>query len=139
MRSVSKLFRLFLGILASIVLIAVMPIYDQPLGGCTSNGFATLELGCTLWLDVLLGFGVVFLVACIGPGGWRPQLWGMAIVFVAASIGGLPAIKSGVYLDAFSHPVNMVFYWKGAGIATFVGGLLGGGFYYLLIYKSRSK
>ncbi len=134
MRPICTSLRLLLCIVISIVFMAAMPIYDEPFGGCKTRGFATLELGCTLWLDVLLGFSIVFLVACFGQTRWRPQLWGFAIVMVVASIGGLSAIKSGIYLNIFSHPDDMAFYWSGSGVATFFGGLLGVGFYYLFFW-----
>lgn len=134
MRSIINLLRLLLGIVVGMALMAVMPIYHEPFGGCKTHGFATLELGCTLWLDVLLGFGIVFLVACVGPNSWRPQFWGFAIVIILASMGGSSAIKTGIHLDIFSNPSRMVFFWRGAGVATFLGGLSGVGFYYLVLY-----
>lgn len=134
MRSIINLLRLLLGIVVAIVLMAGMPIYDEPFGGCITRGFATLERGCTLWLDVLLGFGIVFLVACVGPNSWRPQFWGFAIVIIVASMGGYAAFNTGIHLDIFWNPSIMVYYWKGAGVATVLGGLLGVGFHYLLLY-----
>ncbi len=134
MKSIINLLRLLLGIVVGIAFTAVIPIYSEPFVGCAVRGFATLQPGCTLWLDVLLGFGFVFCVAIIGPNSWRPQLWAFAFVVLVASMGGLSAISSGDHLYVFSHPANMVFYWKGAGLATFLGGLLGVGFHYLLLH-----
>lgn len=137
MRSIINLLRLLLGIVVGMALIAVMPIYDEPFSGCMTHGFTTLERGCTLWFDVLLGFGIVFVVASVGPNSWRPQFWGFAIVIILAIMGGssgLWTITRGMLLDILSHPSIMVYYWKGAGVATFLGGLLGVGFHYLLLY-----
>ena len=63
MRSINTFLRFSLSIAVGIAFIAAMPVYDEPFGGCTARGYATLELGCSLWFDVLLGFGIVFLVA----------------------------------------------------------------------------
>jgi hypothetical protein len=135
MWSITTLLRLILSILVGITLIAVMPIYDEPFGGCAIGGYITLDLGCTLWLDVLLGFVIVSIVSWIGPNCWQPHVWGMALVILVASLGGISAIKSGVYLDIVSHPANISYYWKEeASLATLLGGILGIGFYYLLLY-----
>jgi hypothetical protein len=59
----------------------------------------------------------------------------MALVILVASLGGISAIKSGVYLDIVSYPANISYYWKKeASLATLLGGIFGIGFYYLLVY-----
>ncbi len=128
-----NLLRLLLGLLVCREIIGRMPIYGEPFSGCAVRGFATLQPGCTVWLDVLLGFGIVLSVAIIGPNGWRPQYWGFAIAVLVASLGGLSAISTVDYLEVFSYPASMLFYWKGAGLGTVLGGLLGVGFHYLLL------
>lgn len=135
MRSIIPYFRMLLGIVVGTAFIGNVPLYDMPFTGCASHGFVTLEAACTLWFDVLIGFGFVFLVACIGPNRWRSQLWAGAAVIIVASMGGLSAMKSGLHLDIFSHPENMVYLWMGPGLATFLGGLLGVGLYYLLTLR----
>ena len=112
----------------------MITIYNLALGGCTGNGFATLQRGCTLWLDVLLGFVIVLSVAVIGPNRWRLQFWGFAVVALVASIGGLSAISSGDCSYVFSDPAGVFFYWQGAGLATFLGGLLGLAISHLLLH-----
>ena len=128
-----NLLRLLLGLLVCKELIWRMPSYGEPFWGCAVRGFATLQPGCTVWLDVLLGFGIVFSVAIIGPNGWRPQYWGFAIAVLVASMRGLSAIVWGDYYYVLHDPASIVVYWKGAGLATVLGGLLGVGFHYLLL------
>lgn len=139
MRSIIPFFRMLLGIVVGTAFIGNVPHYDMPFTGCTSYGFVTLEVGCTLWFDVLIGFGFVFLVACIGPNRWRPQLWAGAAVIIVASMGGLSAMQTGMHLDLFSRPENMVHLWMGPGLATFLGGALGVGLYYLLTLRLKSR
>ena len=127
--SVTTVLRLILSVVVGLVFIALMPIYDEPFGGCQVEGFATLELGCSLWPDVLLGLGTVLLVAFIGPNQLRPYFWGLAIVTVVAVLGGPSGIKSGMHLDILSQPANLLFYWRGSGLAVFLGGLLGIGIF----------
>lgn len=137
MRSIIPFLGMLLGIVVGTAFIAAIPDYGAPFGGCASHGFATLELGCTLWLDVFRGFGFVFLVACIGPNRWRPQLWAGGVVIIVASMGGLSAMKSGLHLDIFSHPENIVYHWTGTSLAIFLGGLLGVVLHYLLTLRQR--
>jgi hypothetical protein len=138
MRFIISFSRMLLGIVVGTAFIGNVPLYDMPFTGCTSYGFVTLEVGCTLWFDVLIGFGFVFLVACIGPKRWQPQLWAGAAVIIVASLGGLSAIQSGLHLNIFSHPEHMIYLWMGPGLATFLGGLLGVGLYYLLTLCLKS-
>lgn len=139
MPSVTSVLRLFLGIVTGLIFMAVLPIYNEPFGGCQSRGFTTLELGCSLWPDALLGFGTVLLVAFVGPNRMRPHFWGLAMITVVAIFGGPSAIKSGMYLDIWSQPTNMAFYWKGSSVAIFLGGLVGTGTFYFLQIRDGDK
>ncbi|MGB1800281.1 MAG: hypothetical protein ACPHLK_05570 [Gammaproteobacteria bacterium] len=139
MKSIGNLLRIVISILVCIAFVGVIPIYDQPFDGCKTYGFVTLELGCTLWLDVLVGLGIVFFFILIVPRHLKPHLLGGTIVIILAGLGGLPAIKSVVYLDVLSHPDYMIFYWQRSGLATVLGGLLGIWLYYILLKLSKSK
>jgi hypothetical protein len=125
MKLASDLIRAITSIIAGIALIGLMPRYSEPFVGCQSHGFATLELGCSLWPDFFLGLASALVVGLIGPERFRPPRWGLAFVTVVAVLGGPEAVRSGMLLDLF-RPAEMIFYWRGPGSALWLGGLLGG-------------
>lgn len=89
-----------------------------------AQGFATFERGCSLWPEFLLGLASATVMAVIGPGRFRPPLWGLAFVTIVAFLGGPEAVRSGRLLDLV-RPAEMMFYWRGPGLALWSGGLLG--------------
>lgn len=76
MTYIRNLLRLFLSIIVGILFIIAMPIYDEPFSGCTTSGFATLELDALcglMYYSVLvlcsLLFALVQIVADHNFGG----------------------------------------------------------------------
>lgn len=131
MRSTANILRVILSIMIGLAFMGLMPVYDEPFVGCQTRGFATLVLGCSLWPDFLTGLVTALVIALIGPRQLRPQLWGLTIVTIIAILGGPAAIKSGMHLNILK-PAEMMFYWRGSGLALFLGGLMGSGIFYFL-------
>jgi hypothetical protein len=129
--------RLFAGTLLGLLSTGLMPLYNQPYGGCPVRGFATMENGCSSWPDLFVGMWVVLVVACIGPNRLRPHLWGLAVVAVVAALGGPLAISEGMHLSIV-RPDEMMYYWRGAGLALLLGGLLGSALFDLCLRCSSA-
>lgn len=119
--------KVLLSVMVGLAFMAIMPIYDEPFGGCQDRRFITLVRGCSLWPDFLIGLGVVLLVASLGPNRRLTHLWGVGVVTAVAVLGGPGAIKAGIHLDLWSQPSNLIFYWRGSGMALVLGGLVGSG------------
>jgi hypothetical protein len=138
MRACVDVLRVVAGAMLGLVLMGLMPLYNQPYGGCPVRGFATMERGCSSWPDFLVGMMIVLVVALIGPNRLRPQLWGLVVVMILAVPGGPLAIKQGMHLNLL-RPDEMMYYWSGAGLALFLGGLLGSGMFALCLRRWRAS
>lgn len=133
MQPVSSIVRVIIGIMAGLILIFLMPIYEEPFGGCQAMGFATFVLGCSLWPDLALGFSLVLLVSLIGGTRRKAALWGIALVVALAIVGGPSGLKSGMPIASWSQPSDLKYFWFGSGTAVLMGGVLGSLLYWLLV------
>ncbi|WP_440223063.1 hypothetical protein ACQQ2N_18590 [Dokdonella sp. MW10] len=140
MKIAFDLLRALIGIIAGVAVMGAVPIYSEPFLGCQVRGFATLMKGCSVWPDFIAGLATVLVVTVIGPARFRPQLRGLVLVATVVVLGGLAAIKSGMHPN-LSRPAEMVFYWEGAGLALFLGGLTGSGIalYLSHLLKARER
>ena len=59
--------RLIIALVLSIAWAGSIPVYGMPFGGCDAYGYATLELGCSTWLEFIRGFGFVLIWLVVAP------------------------------------------------------------------------
>ena len=119
------LLRIILSVVVAIGFLALLPVYDEPFGGCQVPAYLTLDPACSAWLDFGAGFGAVLLLAILGPSESRPHLWDLAVVILLAALGGVSAVKSGAYLSFWSDPASLVALWRETGFAIALGGVAG--------------
>ena len=123
MRLISDVARIVFCIVAGLLFLSQMPIYSMPAAGCDVSGFLTLSSGCSSWPDFLYGLCFVLLFWVAGPKRARPHLWGIAILFLVAAMGGPISIRHGAYLELFDGSTAGLIGWKGPSSALALGGL----------------
>ena len=86
----------------------LIPIYGTPFGGCTVQGYLTLELGCSSWPEFLVGFGAVLIIAVISPYRARMHFVAVGLFAFVAILGGFSNIGL-AYLPSFSRPIDWLY------------------------------
>lgn len=139
MRKLLDSFRMLLGIILELAFLGTIPIRSQPFSGCDSIGYSTLVLGCTSWVYLFSGFGMVLLISVIGPKRMKPHFWGLMIVIFLSLFGGAEAIKHGDYIDIFNNPEAMLYYWRWVTVPMTLGAVIAYGIIIAINYTLRKK
>ena len=74
--------RIVVALVLSIVWVDLIPLYGMPFGGCDTQGYATLQLGCSSWPEFIRGFGFVLIWLAIIPA----RLWLYILVLTLLAV-----------------------------------------------------
>lgn len=139
MKKLLDSFRMLLGIILGLAFLGIIPIRSQPFPGCDSVGYSTLVLGCTSWVYLFSGLGMVLLISVIGPKKMKPHFWGLVMVILLSLFGGTEAIKHGDYVDIFSNPEAMLYYWRWVAVPMTLGAVIACGIIIATNYVLHKK
>lgn len=108
-----------IGICLIAFLVASFPIFNEPFGGCAGYRVLTIEPGCSIWPEILLGSGVA-LVAWLTLSPFPLARYAvLALIIGMGLMGGPEVFKLGLPrdLDSLFHYIDWAWVTGGLAIA----------------------
>lgn len=76
---------------------AMVPLFDMPFDGCTSQRWFELYPACGHWPEVLRGVLFVLPIALFAPVRWMAPVFANIVLLEFAFVGGVGGFSSGLH------------------------------------------